>query len=88
MLLAGILLVAGCVNSSSATFLTQCMFYGAFINVAGVIVVVSSLALPDVVQGAHVSATDHAVHQRIHMHPSAMWHAFADLRRSLASIAL
>lgn len=38
---AGILLVSGSVNSTSPGFLARCMFYGAFVNVAGVIVVVS-----------------------------------------------
>ncbi|KAK9797823.1 hypothetical protein WJX73_002546 [Symbiochloris irregularis] len=46
LILQGILVVSGAVNSSSPTLLTQCMFYGTFINIAGVIFVV--LLLPTV----------------------------------------
>ncbi|KAK9797839.1 hypothetical protein WJX73_008407 [Symbiochloris irregularis] len=46
LILQGILVIGGAVNSSSPILLTRCMFYGTFINVAGVIFVV--LLLPTV----------------------------------------
>ncbi|KAK9810733.1 hypothetical protein WJX73_003784 [Symbiochloris irregularis] len=45
-ILQGVLVASGLVNCASPTFLTRCMYYGAFINVAGVISVV--LLLPTV----------------------------------------
>ncbi|KAK9797838.1 hypothetical protein WJX73_007850 [Symbiochloris irregularis] len=46
LILQGVLVLSGTVNSSSPTLLTRCMFYGTFINVAGIIFVV--LLLPTV----------------------------------------
>ncbi|KAK9797842.1 hypothetical protein WJX73_009227 [Symbiochloris irregularis] len=46
LILQGILMLSGIVNSSSPILLTRCMFWGTFINVAGVIFVV--LLLPTV----------------------------------------
>lgn len=41
MLIAGTLLVCGLVNSATPTILTHTMFLAAFVNVAGIIFVVS-----------------------------------------------
>ncbi|KAK9814007.1 hypothetical protein WJX73_008888 [Symbiochloris irregularis] len=46
LILQGVIVIGGAVNSSSPTRLTRCMFYGAFLNVVGVIFLV--LLLPTV----------------------------------------